>query len=94
MTMTEEHKVEETEKLTNFERLFWFKQIGGFELPIFKSQNLTNINRDKIISKVLKINTRDIKSFINDDTKNPLKDSDKDKISKQFNDLIKGKGKK
>jgi len=88
------NEIEETEKLTNFERLFWFKQIGGFELPIFKSQNLTNINRDKIISKVLKINTRDIKSFINDDTKNPLKDSDKDKISKQFNDLIKGKGKK
>jgi hypothetical protein len=88
------NEIDETEKLTNFERLFWFRQIGGFELPVFKNQNLTNINRDKIISKVLKINTRDIKSFINEDTKNPLKESDKVKISNQFNTLTKGKGKK
>ena len=83
----------QTEKLTNFERLYWFHNIGGFELPIFKNQRFSNENRDKIIGKVLGMNPRDVKSFINNDTKNPLTDADKIKMNKDFANLTKAKNK-
>jgi hypothetical protein len=84
---------DQTEKLTNFERLYWFNKIGGFDLPIFKNQDFSNENRDKIIGKVLGMNPRDVKSFINNDTKNPLTDADKIKMNKDFANLTKAKNK-
>ena len=54
----------------------------------------SNENRDKIIGKVLGMNVRDVKSFINKDTKNPLTDADKIKMNKDFANLTKAKNKK
>lgn len=86
--------VEDSVKLTNFERLYWFDKIGGLDLPIFKNQEFTNTNRDKILAKVLGINTRDIKSYWNQDTKNPLTEKGKSKIDKEFAELIRAKSNK
>lgn len=84
----------QTEKLTNFERLYWFEKIGGFDLPIFKNYQFSNTNRDKLLSKVLGINVRDIKSYWNNDTKNPLTETDKSKMDKDFIKLTQAKSKK
>lgn len=80
-------------KITAGQKYFLLKELGFFETKFFKGFDVKIEDRQKIVAKLLSVEIRTARAFMNDDEKYMYDPEKKKEIEKLLKDITKSKGK-